>query len=53
MICLLKNGKRVFYDASKPPEDKKLRIKGSLLCEFRKALDFEYWFCWEDVEHVY
>ena len=49
MICLLKNGKRVFYDGNKSPEDKKLRIKGSLLCEWKSDLNFEYWFVWEDV----
>ena len=52
MICLLKNGKRVWY-GGKEPEDKKALLMGTLLCEIRYNNNFDYEFSWEQVEKTY
>lgn len=52
MICLLKNGHRVYW-GGKIPEDKKQILIGTLLCVIRYDNNFDYKFYWDDVEMTY
>jgi hypothetical protein len=54
MICLLKNGHRVYYGGDKPKkEDYDKKLEGTLLCVIRYDGRFGYSFCWNDVVEVY
>lgn len=52
MICLLKNGHRVYWGKA-IPEDKKEILTGTLLCVVRYDGKFDYQFCWEDVVQTF